>query len=366
MDVQPVRERQRGAGAHVGAEMLAIQIALPFVRRQHHDHVGPLGGLGRTHDPQPGRLRLGDARRTRTQADHEVCGAAILQVQRMGMALAAVADDRDLLGLDQVNVGVAVVINAHRVLEGCQSLFAIEIRRATAGGAIGGDLPRARDFAPRAEPPSGIRSDRRRPSFSVLPVISKTKLPVVASTTRARKASARRSASARRCRCEHLDQRHLAGDVRALAGEVGDAVDRHQAVELRLDLLDHHLGARRHDVDAAAAALVVDRRHGQAVDVVAAAGEQPDDAGEHAGLVLDQDGDGCGTIGADRWRGHGGDPSDQDHPLVGDLGRTAGHARRRGSSRCARRRSGSSGTRSPSGRRQMSAITAVGVPACRG
>jgi hypothetical protein len=31
----------------------------------------------------------------------------------MGMALAAVADDDDLLALDQVDVGVAIIINAH-------------------------------------------------------------------------------------------------------------------------------------------------------------------------------------------------------------------------------------------------------------
>jgi hypothetical protein len=31
----------------------------------------------------------------------------------MGMALAAIADDADLLALDQVQVGVAIVINTH-------------------------------------------------------------------------------------------------------------------------------------------------------------------------------------------------------------------------------------------------------------
>jgi len=31
----------------------------------------------------------------------------------MGMALAAIADDNDLLALDQVQVGIAIVVNAH-------------------------------------------------------------------------------------------------------------------------------------------------------------------------------------------------------------------------------------------------------------
>src|SRR6266404_4425919 len=39
--------------------------------------------------------------------------AGILQVQRVGMALAAIADDADLLALDEVQVGVAIVINTH-------------------------------------------------------------------------------------------------------------------------------------------------------------------------------------------------------------------------------------------------------------
>ena len=47
------------------------------------------------------------------QRDRHVLDAGIAQIQRMGMALAAIADDGDLLALDQVQVGVAVVVNAH-------------------------------------------------------------------------------------------------------------------------------------------------------------------------------------------------------------------------------------------------------------
>ncbi len=39
--------------------------------------------------------------------------AGVAQVQRMGVTLAAVADDGDLLALDQVQVGVAIVVNSH-------------------------------------------------------------------------------------------------------------------------------------------------------------------------------------------------------------------------------------------------------------
>jgi hypothetical protein len=40
-------------------------------------------------------------------------GARILEVQGVGAALAAIADDHHLLALDQINVGIPVIINAH-------------------------------------------------------------------------------------------------------------------------------------------------------------------------------------------------------------------------------------------------------------
>jgi hypothetical protein len=46
------------------------------------------------------------------------------------------------------------------------------------------------------------------------------------------------------------------------------------------------------DGDAARVALVVRLGHGEALDVVAAAREEADHAGEHAGLVVDEDGEG--------------------------------------------------------------------------
>jgi hypothetical protein len=42
----------------------------------------------------------------------------------MGMALAAIADDGDLLALDQVQVGITIVVNAHRGQSSWQLLLA--------------------------------------------------------------------------------------------------------------------------------------------------------------------------------------------------------------------------------------------------
>ena len=59
--------------------------------------------------------------------------------------------------------------------------------------------------------------------------------------TRARKASASRSASTRLLAlAAHLDHREFALDRRARHGHVDHAMHRHQPLELVLDLLDHH------------------------------------------------------------------------------------------------------------------------------
>ena len=113
MDVEAVGEHQRRAVLHVGDEVVAIDVGLQFVRRQHHDDVGPFGRLGDLHDLDLLGLGLAGAGRALAQRDRDVLDAGIPHIQGVGVALAAVADDGDLLALDQVQVGVAVVINAH-------------------------------------------------------------------------------------------------------------------------------------------------------------------------------------------------------------------------------------------------------------
>ena len=93
--------------------MLAIDVGLQLVRGQHHHHVGPLGGLGDFHHLQLLAFGLRNAVRALAQRDRDVLDAGVAQVQRVRVALAAVADDGDLLALDQVQVGVAIVINTH-------------------------------------------------------------------------------------------------------------------------------------------------------------------------------------------------------------------------------------------------------------
>ena len=69
--------------------------------------------VGGVDDAEPGLLGLRPERTVGSQADAHV-HAAVLQVQRMRMALAAVADDRDLLAPAGVEVGVLVVEDVHQ------------------------------------------------------------------------------------------------------------------------------------------------------------------------------------------------------------------------------------------------------------
>ncbi len=113
MHVEAVREHQRGARLHVGGEMAVINVGLQFVRRHHHHDVGPFGALRRLHDLEFLAFRLFHPARGLAQHHRDLLDAAVAQIERVGVALAAVTDDGDLLALDQVQVGVAIVINTH-------------------------------------------------------------------------------------------------------------------------------------------------------------------------------------------------------------------------------------------------------------
>ena len=130
-------------------------------------------------------------------------------------------------------------------------------------------------------------------SSSDVPVISNTKLPGMLSTSRACITSASRKRLEQALAVAgHLDQGQLALDMRPLGGQVQHPLHRHQLGEQGLDLLDHELAAGGDDVDPRQAADLVDRGYRQAVDIVAAAGEQADDPGQDTRLVVDERHDG--------------------------------------------------------------------------
>jgi hypothetical protein len=60
MHVQPVREGKGGARLHVGREIAIVDVGLQLIGRQHHDDVGPLGAVRRTHHREARALGLLD------------------------------------------------------------------------------------------------------------------------------------------------------------------------------------------------------------------------------------------------------------------------------------------------------------------
>ena len=113
MDVEAVGEGHRRAVADVPAMWSLQMSAWSSSGRAHHDEVGPLGRVGDRHHLEAGLLGLLRGGRTGAERDGHVLDAGIAEVLGMGVALAAIADDRHLLRLDEVEIGIPIVIDAH-------------------------------------------------------------------------------------------------------------------------------------------------------------------------------------------------------------------------------------------------------------
>src|SRR4249919_2012563 len=115
----------------------------------------------------------------------------------MRVALAAIADDGDLLSLDQIEIGIPIVIDAHELFP-CPTCCNPMIRRVCAAPLanwqVAGSLAYIRS-APREMAARPVRETSTRPSGCIstmncsildcLPVISKMKCSVEASITEA-------------------------------------------------------------------------------------------------------------------------------------------------------------------------------------
>ncbi len=113
MHVQTVGECNRGTFAQVVMDVFLVGLGLQFIGHGEHDQVAPSGGFSDAHDLEAFAFGLFRAGRAGAQCHDDVLGTAIAQVQRMGMALAAIAKDGDFLVLDQVHIAIAIIINAH-------------------------------------------------------------------------------------------------------------------------------------------------------------------------------------------------------------------------------------------------------------
>ena len=109
VDGEAVREEQRLALAQVWRDVVLVDIRLPRVRHGNEDDVGPLHGLGVAVHLEPfapghlGRLT------PLVEADDDVY-AAVLEVQRVRVALRTKAKHRHGFALEDLQVRVLVVI----------------------------------------------------------------------------------------------------------------------------------------------------------------------------------------------------------------------------------------------------------------
>ena len=115
--VEAVGEGDGRTVTDVRRDLVAVDVGLEFVGRRHHQQVGPLGGLGHGHDLQAVGLHLLGGGRTCLERNHEVGSAGILEVQRVGAALAAIADHGDRGALEGFAVDIFLRVNTH----GCSS-----------------------------------------------------------------------------------------------------------------------------------------------------------------------------------------------------------------------------------------------------
>ena len=111
VDREAVPEQQQVAGRDPVGDLLAVDLAVLLVGQQHHHDVAARGGVGDAGHLEPGAARLLDRGRVLAQADHDV-DPGVLEVQRMGMTLRAVAEDRDGLAVEEGEVCVVVVVHA--------------------------------------------------------------------------------------------------------------------------------------------------------------------------------------------------------------------------------------------------------------
>ena len=115
MHIKAVGEYQRRALLDIGLDIVGVHATDLLVRQQNHHDVRRAHGVGYFSDLQAGFFNFRPRGAAFTQAHHHL-DAAVVQVLRVGVALAAIADDGNGFALDQAQVAVFVVINFHFLL----------------------------------------------------------------------------------------------------------------------------------------------------------------------------------------------------------------------------------------------------------
>ena len=104
-DVEAVGEEDGGTRREVRLDVLGVDLRLHLVGQEHRDELGARDRVGNGAYRESGRLGLAPRGRALAEADLDL-DAGVAEVERVGVALAAVADDRNL-AVEQAEVAVA-------------------------------------------------------------------------------------------------------------------------------------------------------------------------------------------------------------------------------------------------------------------
>ena len=134
---EAVAEQQHVALSDAVADLLLPNVVVSLVGQQDHHEIAATSGLDDRQDLEALLARLGDGGGVLTESDDDF-HARVLQVQGMGVALGAVADDCDGLAVEQMQVSVVVVEHRRRLSNlragGCHEGSPRDIQRAVGGG----------------------------------------------------------------------------------------------------------------------------------------------------------------------------------------------------------------------------------------
>jgi hypothetical protein len=110
-----VPEQERVPGRDAVADLGLVNVVMQLVGHEDHHHVAARGGVSHADDLEAVLARLLDAGGPFAQADDHV-DPRVLEVQGVGVALGAEADDGDGLAVEEGEVSVVVVEHGRRIL----------------------------------------------------------------------------------------------------------------------------------------------------------------------------------------------------------------------------------------------------------
>ena len=110
MDIETMGKSQGATGFQVRCNLVLVNVSLFFIRNQDHGNVSPFYRFTDGHNLQARSFRFRCGFGTFVQADHYL-QAAVTQVQRMGVPLAAVTDDSNFFAFNRIPVYILIIIH---------------------------------------------------------------------------------------------------------------------------------------------------------------------------------------------------------------------------------------------------------------